>query len=110
MEWSLEFCGIRPSLRAVVVSLGLVWEAEGGGGGLLHSLASGPWPMTGKELIRRRAAPMGINVTDSSGSSDLTGLSWSLPTMPVESGFQLGMRRALTVRVMGGFSGVNGWA
>src|SRR5205809_7563403 len=90
MEWSLEFLGGRPSLRAVVVSLGLVCEAVGGGGGLVHSLASGPPPMTGKEEIRKRAAPMGMSVIVSNGWSDLMGLSWSLPIIPVESGFQLG--------------------
>ena len=75
-----------------------------------HSCASLPWPITGKAVMRSRAAPMGISVTVSTGSSDFTGLGWSLPTRPSESCFQAGIRLASARSSMGAVSGVNGCA
>src|SRR5262249_37481026 len=83
MLWSLELLGSRPSTMASTESLSLQWEAETGA--LLASVqgrASAPEPMTGKDEIRSRAAPMGTRVTVSIGSSDAAGLGWSLPTIP----------------------------
>src|SRR5205823_10073109 len=54
----------------------------------VHAWASGPLPIVGKAVIRSRAAPIGIRVMVSSGSSERTGLGRSLPTRPFLSSVQ----------------------
>src|SRR5688500_11936591 len=70
MSRSEEFLGRMPSFRARVVSLSKQWLAGGGVGGIFHSWASSAVPMTGKAVIRRRAAPMGMSSMVSIGSVD----------------------------------------
>src|SRR5437016_5212398 len=62
IDWSLELLGRMPSLSAAGVSPAKQWETLGGGGGVVHSFASGPLPMTGKEVMRRWAALDGDGV------------------------------------------------
>src|SRR5215471_12641382 len=109
MLWSLEFLGSRPSIKASTVSFSKQCDAETGNRlGVVHSCASGPSPMTGKEVIRKRAAPMGIKLTVSTGSADLTGLGWSLPTNPFQSWVQAGTLLAWTFSSRGTVSGLKG--
>src|SRR6185369_218006 len=111
MLWSLELFGSRPSIMASTVSLAKQCEAWTGGAlATVHSFGFLPVPMTGNKLMRSRAAPIGMRMTFWVGSSLFTGLSWSLPTRPSESIFQLGIFLALARRVIGAVSGVNGFA
>ena len=69
MAWSFEFFGSMPSATALMSS----WMKEAviaisGRTGATHSCASAPVPTVGKEVIRRRAAPIGTSVTVSTAS------------------------------------------
>ncbi len=66
--------------------------------------------MVGKEVIRSRAAPIGISVTVSTGSEDFAGLGCKTFKSPFLSSVQPGMRRAFALSSSGAVSGVNGWA
>src|SRR5260370_33068651 len=77
--------------------------------GVLHSWAWLPVPITGKAVIRNRAAPIGMSVTFSTGSSDFTGLGCSLPTSLCPSCFQAAIFLTLARNSDGAFSGWNGW-
>src|ERR1051325_2360211 len=81
MELSWELFGSFPSIIASTESFSKQCEAVTGGAfGLTHSCAPAPWPIRGKLVTRKRAAPIGMRVSDSTGESDLTGLGWSFPT------------------------------
>src|SRR5690349_19055255 len=109
MPPSLEVLGTFPSSTASTESFSKQCEADTGeAAGAVHSRASRPWPITGNDVMRRRAAPIGMRVTDSSDSIDLTGLGWSLPTRPSLSICQAGILRALANSAIGQVSGVNG--
>ena len=59
--------------------------------------------------MRSRAAPIGIRVTVSADSVDRTGLGWTSPIRPSESGFQFSIFRAL-VRISSGAAWASkGW-
>ena len=89
-------------ISASTVSFSEQCEAETGSGlAAAHVCASCPRPITGKAVMRSRAAPMGISVTVSVGSSDFTGLGCSLPTRPSESCFHAGMRFAFDLEFDG---------
>ena len=71
------------------------------------STPSGPLPATGKAVMRRRAAPIGISVIVSTGSVVLAGLFWSLPGRPMPVSVQTGSFLALARISTGAPSCVN---
>ena len=73
-----------------------------------HGCAAGPLPTAGKAVSRSRAAPMGISVTVSTGSSERTGLGCNTATKPRASSVHWGIFRALAFSSRGTASGVKG--
>ena len=75
-----------------------------------HSWLLGPLSMTGKAVMRKRAAPIGIKVTVSTGWVDITGCATTSLTAPRGSSVQLGILRAEVVSLIGVASLRNGWS
>ena len=71
-------------------------------------VAALPSPITGNELMRKRAAPIGINSISSAGSVDFTGLGCSSPARPYWSIVHCGMRFPFALITIGAASTVNG--
>src|SRR6185437_2979362 len=83
MLWSLELFGSTPSIAASTVSRSKQCDADTADAfSPFQSCALEPEPITGNDEIRRRAAPIGMSVTVSTGSPLLTGLSCNLPARP----------------------------
>src|SRR5262245_56975508 len=90
----------------------VTFQAGGDGcGGKCHSCALDVEPSLathGNALMRNRAAPIGINVTVSSGALDRAGLGCSGLTRPKRSICHSGILRAWALMWIGAAAGVNG--
>lgn len=83
MVWSYELPGSKPSSRASTESREKQNEALSVAG-VTQVCVPGPFVIAGKDVMRRRAAPIGISVIRSVGSVELVGLQARAPLHGVQ--------------------------